>query len=176
MMVFFGHESGDPPPPLLPLPPGMTLRIWQPARHGFPPHGSRDMANVVWWLLNRLGFFVTDEFTELTVWRGDTKVHRLLVTPRWHRSPFMGPDDLEVGNMWTRPDARGQKLGHTIIGEAYRLFGDRERRWWWLTDDNNAASIAIAARCNYRRIGAGYKTRPLGIRLWGQYRFDPSGE
>ena len=176
MMIFFSHGPGDPSPPLLPLPPGMILRRWQAGKPGLPPRGSRTPVNLVWWLLNRLGFFATDEFTEFTVWRGDIMVHRLLVTPRWHRLPFMAPDDLEVGNIWTRPDARGQKLAQAIVAEAHRLFGDRERRWWWLTDDDNAASIASATRCNYRRIERGYKTRPLGIGLWGQYRFEPIGE
>ena len=154
----------------------MTLRVWQPGRHGMPPRGSRTFDNYVWWLLTRLGLFATREFTELTVWRRATKVHRLVVSPRWHRSPFMGPDDLEVGNMWTLPEARGQKLGHTIIGEAHRLFSDRERRWWWLTEADNAPSIAIAARCNYRPIGTGFKTRPFGIGIWGQYIFEPKGD
>jgi hypothetical protein len=172
MTVFFCHAPGDPPPPPLPLPPGMTLRLWQPSKHGLPPRGSRTPVNVAWWLLDRLGAFGTDELTEFTVWRGDNMVHRLLVTPRWRRLPFMAPDDLEVGSIWTRPDARGQKLVRSIIGEAHRRFGDRERRWWWLTDEDNAASIASATGCHYRQVGTGYKTRPLGIGLWGQYRLD----
>ncbi|MGN6817581.1 MAG: GNAT family N-acetyltransferase [Sphingomonas sp.] len=173
MMVVFGIEPGAPQPPLRTLPEGMILRVWQPARHGFPPRGSRTRDNIAWWLLNRLGVFATDEFTELTVWQGDTRIHRLIVSPRWHRSPFMAGDDLEVGNMWTLPEARGQKLGHIISGEAHRLFDDRERRWWGWTEADNAPSIAIAARCNYRSIGTGYKTRPWGVGLWGQYIFVP---
>ncbi|HEX4695439.1 GNAT family N-acetyltransferase [Sphingomonas sp.] len=175
-MVFFELKPGDPPPPVLALPPGMVMRIWQPASRGLPPSGSRTFDNYIWWLFTRLRVFATNEFTELTVWQDGRKVHRLVVSPRWHRSPFMGSDDLEVGNMWTLPEARGQKLAHTIIGEAHRLFSDRERRWWWLTEVDNAPSVAIAARCRYRPIGAGCKTRPLGIGIWGQYILQPKGD
>ena len=174
MMLFFGHAPGDPPPPLRALPDDMALRVWRPAEHGFPPKGARGRDNIAWWLLTRLGVFATDEFTELTVWRGATVVHRLTVSPRWRRVPFIGADDLEIGNIWTLPSARGQKLTHSAIGEAHRLFGDRARRWWWLTDAGNAPSIAIAGRCGYRCVGTGYKTRPLGIGIWGQYVFEPS--
>lgn len=167
MMLFFSLMPEDSPPPRRALPDGMILRLWQPARHGFPPRGSRSRDNVVWWLLTRIGAFATDEFTELTVWQSETLVHRLTVSSRWWRVPFMSADDLEVGNIWTLPAARGQKLTHCVIGEAHRLFAGR--RWWWLTDANNAASIAIARRCGYRCVGSGHKTRRLGIALWGRY-------
>jgi len=174
MMLFFGWTPGDSLPPRHALPAGMTLRIWKPAAHGLPPIGSRSRDNLAWWLLTRLGAFATDEFAEFTVWRDAILVHRLTVSPRWHRVPFMGADDLEVGNIWTLPEARGQKFTQSVLGEAHRLFGSNARRWWWLTDSDNAASIATAAQCGYRRIGTGKKTRPLGIGLWGRYILDPN--
>lgn len=97
-------------------------------------------------------------------------LHRLVVTPRWYRFPFMEIDDLQIGAVWTRPEARGQGLARAAIAEAHRLFGEGPRRFWYVVDAGNSASISLIESCGYRLVGTGLRMRPFGVALLGRFR------
>ena len=122
------------------LPAGVEARVWRPASDGFPPPGSRSLRNAVWWAFARLGLFARPDFVEITLWRGGERLHRLIVTPRWLRFPFMAADDLQLGDLWTHPGARGQGLARAAIAIAHRRFAGR--RFWYLVRSDNTADRA----------------------------------
>jgi RimJ/RimL family protein N-acetyltransferase len=121
-----------------------------------------------WWALTRIGGFAHDGFTELRIER-EGQLLRLIVTPPWFRVPFMAKDDLQIGDVWTSPDARRQQLARAAIIEAHHRFGRAGRRFWYVTDATNVASGALARSCGYRLVAAGHRTRRLGLRMFGQY-------
>jgi GNAT superfamily N-acetyltransferase len=151
----------------------LVLRVWSPGEDGPPPVGSRRAGNWIWWLFDRLGLFGRPGFREVTIWRGGALTHRLILTPRWPRFPFMDADDLQIGDVWTRPEARGQglaRLGLAMV-QALTLPDDR---LWYLVEAGNAASIRLAEQAGYRLVGVGRRTRPLGLTLLGRFRLEGS--
>jgi RimJ/RimL family protein N-acetyltransferase len=147
----------------------MQLRCWEPSIDGYPPRGSRRLSNNLWWLLSKTGAFARSGFAEICVEQDGRLLHRLIVTPAWFRFPFMSSRDLQIGDVWTAPDARRQGLGQAAIGEAHRRLSDDGACFWYVTDGDNGASGALARSCGYRLVAIGSRTRRFGTALLGQY-------
>lgn len=146
--------------------------MWRPAADGLPPRGVNRVENLAWWVLDHAGLFARRQFAEVTLWRKGRRVHRLIVTPRWTRFPFMAPGDLQIGGLWTDPDSRGKGLARAAVAEAHRRLCAGDARLWYIVDPSNEPSVRLAEACGYRLVGVGRRTRPLGIRLFGQFRLD----
>ena len=172
MSIRFYVRTGSAPSVAANLPPGCELKIWRPESDGAPRPGPGALENLVWLAIHRLGLFASAEFEEITVWRGGRRLHRLVVTPRWLRFPFMAPGDLQVGALWTAPEARRSGLARASIAEAHQRHARAGRSIWYLADEANAASVALAEACGYRLAGAGRRTRPLGLSAFGQFRLE----
>lgn len=171
MIARFYRRAGGAP--LAPTPPpSFSVRVWSPGRDGAPPPGSRRVSNRVWWAFERLALFSRSGFLELTIWREGRLAHRLIVTPRWARFPFMSASDLQVGDVWTHPELRGQGLARLALATVQALT-DPDDRLWYVVEDDNAASIRLAEAAGYRLVGAGRRTRPLGLAVFGRFVLDP---
>jgi GNAT superfamily N-acetyltransferase len=169
---FFARDGDTPLVPEQPLPEGVTLHIWRP--EGEPaliPWRFDPLRLAAQWQA-RLGLFEDARYAELSLWRASTRVHRLVVTPRWHRFPFMAPGDLQVGALWTHPAWRRSGLARLAIDRAHRLFPAPGRRFWYVADSANAASLELAATCGYRFVGEGIRTKPLGFSVLGRFELD----
>jgi RimJ/RimL family protein N-acetyltransferase len=173
--VRFYRRSADAPEPAAPrLPPACELRAWRPRRDGFPPAGPRFHENLVWFAFDRLGLFASDAFEELSIWRGGRMLHRLVVTPRWLRFPFMSPGDLQIGGLWTAPDARRTGLARAAMTEAFRRCAAPGRRLWYVVEEANTGSISLAEACGFQLAGTGRRTRLLGVPALGRFRLESS--
>lgn len=154
------------------FPSVVQIRSWQPDADGFPPRGSRAVANQLWWGLAKAGSFARPRFTEIRIEQNGRLLHRLVVTPAWYRFPFMAPEDLQIGAVWTSPAARRMQLARAAIGEVHRRFGSNGTRFWYVADAANEASEALARSCGYELVATGRRTRRFGMRLLGQYVID----
>jgi RimJ/RimL family protein N-acetyltransferase len=150
----------------------MAFRVWMPATQAIP-RGSRTLPNIAWWALVRAGLFARRDLIELSIWCAGEMLHRLIVSPRWYRFPFMGAQDLQLGALWTRPDKRGHGLARAAVAEAHRLFAGRAPCFWYVVDARNQASIRLIESSGYQFAGFGHRTRPFHIRLLGQFVLDP---
>jgi GNAT superfamily N-acetyltransferase len=164
---FFLREDARDDAPA--LPPGISLKLWRPSEHTLP---SWSALRVAYWLQARLGMFADERFAELSLWDGGVLIHRLIVTPRWRRFPFMEAGDLQLGALWTHPQYRRRGLARIAMAEAHRLFGGPGQRFWYLADSTNLPSTALALASGYRLAGTGRRTAPLGLRLFGQFQID----
>ena len=168
MNIAFFLRAGDAAvPPEPPLPEGMTLRLWRPN-----DKSGRDPLRIGVKIQHLLSLYDDDRYTEIGIWFEGTRLHRLIVTPRWHRFPFMDRGDLQIGGVWTHPAWRRRGLASLSVHCAHRLFAAPGQRLWYVTDSANGASIALAKGSGYRPAGEGRRTKPLGIALVGQYRLD----
>lgn len=172
MVRFFQYDPRAAARPLPQLSPDLHIHCWQPGRQGWPPRGSRGLKNQLWWLLTRAGAFARPDFTEIRIERAGRPLHRLIVTPRWYRFPFMAAGDLQIGDLWTSPGARRQRLAEAAIAEAHRRFADDCGTFWYVADADNEASTALAKSCGYRQVATGRRTRPFGTRILGRYVID----
>jgi len=154
------------------LPFGMTLQIWRLRDHATLSSWPLDPLRVAVTIQDQLGLFDDDRYTELTLWCDTTRVHRLIVTPGWHRFPFMAPGDLQVGGLWTHSGWRRLGLARSAIASAHRLFDAPGQRFWYVADASNAASMALAQTAGYRIVGQGRRTKPIGLAMLGQFQFD----
>lgn len=168
-MNFFRRPPGVAAEAAPVLPPGLEFHCWTPASDGYPPRGSRSLANHFWWALTKIGGFAGPDFTEISISDGGRVLHRLIVTPGWYRFPFMAPQDLQIGALWTSPEARRKQLARAAIGEAHRRFGDQETRFWYVADAGNQASEALGRSCGYELVATGRRTRRFGTSQLGQY-------
>ena len=166
-VLFYAAEPGERPVAVPRL--DAELRLWRPHTDGLPRHRARYGTNLFWWAADRLGAFTSHDFTEVSLWRDDRLLHRLVLTPRWYRFPFMAPGELQIGDLWTDPAARGGGLARTAIAEAHRL-AVKAKRLWYLVDAGNRPSIALIESCGYRCIGIGRRTQPFGFRPAGRFQ------
>jgi RimJ/RimL family protein N-acetyltransferase len=166
---FYQFDPASPAEAAPRLAPEYRILSWQPAAQGLPPRGSRLPSNHMWWALTKAAMFARRDFTEIRIERAGRVLHRLIVTPRWYRFPFMAARDLQIGDVWTAPDARRKQLGRAAIAEAHRLFNQDGANFWYVADSDNAASAALAESCGYRLVATGRRTRRLGSKLLGQY-------
>jgi len=154
------------------LPRDLQLRIWKPAEDGLPQWEMCSARRLAFWLQNEFGCFASKDFAELSIWRERRIIHRLIVTPRWFRFPFMREDDLQVGDVWTLPEERGKGLARAAVAHAHFLFGSPARRFWYVTAADNDASVRLAEASDYRLVGTGRRTRPLGLSPFGRFHLD----
>lgn len=168
-----GLRPGEPRPP---LPEDLTLRVWRPRADGLPTLSRHFSTNIAWWAFDRFGLFTNAEFHEFTIWRGEQQLHRLIVTPRWRRFPFMAPDDLQIGALWTAPLARRQGIARLAILHALGAMearpGHDARRIWFAVDSVNEPSVRLGHRCGFTLAGHGRRTAPLGLAVLGTFCLD----
>lgn len=171
MIRFYRNDTPEQLPPHEPLPQGLELKIWMPGRDGpARPRSLAQIANPTWWAFERSGFFSRRGFTEITIWDARQLLHRLIVTPRWRRFPFMAAEDLQIGDLWTSPAARRRGLAKTAIVAAHRHFGSAAPRFWYLTDERNTPSVRLIESCGYVLAGTGVRTRRFGLRAFGRFQ------
>ena len=171
-VYFYRWDPGRAAPPSPELPPGVEVRLWRPGRDGFPSKGSISPQNIVWWGMTLSRLLASRDFAEISLWRDGRRLHRLIVTPRWRRFPFMAADDLQIGAVWTHPEARGLGLARAAVAIAHRQVAASAKRLWYIVETGNAPSIRLIESCGYRRVGVGRRSRPLGIRALGQFRLE----
>jgi RimJ/RimL family protein N-acetyltransferase len=162
-ILFYRREAESSP-----LSGSIDVRAWRPAREGFPPSGPFRARNVAWWSADRLRLFSNRDFAEITIRREHKLVHRLILTPRWYRFPFMASEDLQIGDVWTAPHARGQGLAKMAIAQALTRAG-QGRCVWYVVDAGNHPSVRLIERCGFALVGRGKRSRPFGLRIAGRF-------
>lgn len=175
-VCFYLREADEPTHRELPLPDGTTLRAWRPCEQESLPLSPFDPLHLGVWVQHKCGLFDDPRYTELSLWRGTDRIHRLIVTPRWHRFPFMASSDLQIGALWTHPAWRRLGIAACMMDHAHGLFAAPGQRFWYIAESANSASKALAAAAGYRFVGEGQRTRPLGLAMLGRFELEhPAG-
>jgi len=172
MIRFYCKTMSNTEQPAPALARDLSVRMWRPASDGLPSYRRAVVKNLGWLTLRKLSLFANDNFAEMTIWRGDDLLHRLIVTPGWLRFPFMREDDLQIGDLWTLPALRGQGLARSAIALAEAHFAADARRFWYVVDEANIASVRLIESCGYKLMGTGRRTAPLRFRFAGAFRIE----
>jgi RimJ/RimL family protein N-acetyltransferase len=158
----------------IPKPEGYEFELWEPSLTQLLPRGAPRKTYAVWWAFDRARVFRNRDYAVLLGWKGGKLVHRLGVFPRYFRFPFMGRDDLQIGDVWTDPVHRGRGLAAYGLRFAIgRRDSSLPRTFWYLSQEANVASIRVAERVGFVRFGIATRTRRLGLRLLGQFQLQP---
>jgi RimJ/RimL family protein N-acetyltransferase len=150
--------------------PGLRTVLWRPSAAEITPPGVNGAAFKAWWVFHQLRIFANREYALLLMYDGERLVHRSGIYPRYFRFPFMGDRDLQIGDTWTDPEYRSQGLAQAAVVHIARSFSRPGRTLWYLAESDNEASVRVIERLGFKFVGAGERTRPLGIRALGQFR------
>jgi len=157
--------------PALPSTGRWRADIWRP--HGAqlaPPCGLGRAARFAWVAFHHLRIFRNGDHAMVLIRHPDGPcVHRTLLFPPYFRFPFMAPDDLQCGDIWTQADQRGQGLAALGLSLAMRLAWAPGRRLWYLTEETNEPSCRLALKSGFVLAGRGRRTAPFGLRPAGQF-------
>jgi RimJ/RimL family protein N-acetyltransferase len=154
-------------------PDGITRSLWAPSLLSVRPPGTDGRQWALWWGLHHAGVLAKGQFGVVLAYDADgALVHRATVVPRFFRFAFMGPDDLQIGNVWTLERWRGHGLATSTlrsIVEARRAPG---RRFWYLTEASNAASRRLVERAGFEVAGVGRRKARVGSHALGTFHIE----
>ncbi len=176
-IAFFACCNDDVPAAPAPAPPsGLSRSLWTPGWRAVRPTGLTGITWVVWWSFHQLRVFGNRDYGVLLVNdAGGRVVHRACVFPPYPRFPFMAPDDLQIGDLWTAEEWRGHGLATASLGHIVQQKVRPGRRLWYLAEQSNTASIRVAERAGFRCVGTGRREGRWGLRPLGAYRLVPDG-
>jgi RimJ/RimL family protein N-acetyltransferase len=158
------------PLPTLPKPEGYSFELWEPSLFDVVPTQAPRATYAVWWLFHASHVFHNRKYRVVLAWKGAELAHRLGVFPGYFRFPFMGKDDLQIGDVWTAPQHRGRGLAAYAIRFAMAsCTSDRPCTCWYLSRAENVASIRAAERAGFRYHSPAARTRRAGLRLFGAF-------
>ena len=139
---------------------------WVTWRPGFVPL-DKTLADVAWIGFHHLRFFSNPGYCRLFAYDLGKVVHRSTIFPRWARYPFMGADDLQIGNVWTHPQYRGRGLAKEAFNKIITDNAKTGRTFWYIVSDDNMASMSAATAVGFTPVGTGVRRKRFGIKLFG---------
>ena len=143
--------------------------FWTPKVNKIIPEGLTFMPFFMWWLFHYLRIFSNNSYTLFLIYRDGKLVHRALVTPKYFRFPFMGKDDLQVGDIWTDPSYRRKGLSTFSILQIVKKYKG-ERKLWYLVEKSNLASVKLIEKLDFIYKNNGRKFARFGMNLLGEFR------
>jgi len=167
--LFLRHSAGEP----LVVRQSDRYR-WVTWRPGLLPL-DKTLTDIAWVAFHYLRLFSNSCFSRVLAYDGEVVVHRSTVFPRWRRYPFMGDDDLQIGNVWTHPRHRGLGLAKEALGRIITQNARPGRAFWYVVSDDNSASISAATAVGFTRMGTGVRSTRFGMKLLGSFEItEPS--
>jgi len=142
--------------------------IWRPSLTSIVPPGA-PRSYAIWSLFHFIGVFSNPDYAVCLVSEAGTLAHRCGVFPRYFRFPFMGDDDLQLGDLWTRPDCRGQGLAPRAVRAVLTELAKPSRNFWYVVEKENAASIRVVEKMGFTLEGEGSRANRFGLRAFGFY-------
>ena len=143
--------------------------IWRPSITNLCPPGTPFFPFFAWWLFHYLHIFSNKDYCVLLILHDNNVVHRSLITPKYFRFPFMGNNDLQLGDIWTDPAFRGQGLATAAISYIFNHFEFEGIKLWYVVQQNNLPSIKLAEKNGFSLDGKGERHSLYGIPLLGYY-------
>jgi hypothetical protein len=154
-----------------PVPPGegYTVSLWRPDwLHMTPPEGQ-EFAFKGWAAMHQLHMVSNRDYGVLLIYAGKILAHRACLLPACFRFPFMGPNDLLIGNAWTHPDHAEIGLESFALRHLIRVGRAPGRTFWVVANEDDQAAVRAAEQAGFRKIGRGDKHRRLGLNLLAVY-------
>lgn len=152
-----------------PLAAGYSCVLWRPSGLNVAPAGLPIKTFGAWWLFHHLRIFSNRDYWVLLIFRDSSLVHQSVLTPRYFRFPFMGKDDLQIGNTWTDAGHRGRGLAGFAIRHLIEMFRAPGRRFWYVVERDNSASMSAVKKAGFKKFGEGERTRRLGLEVLGSF-------
>jgi len=125
---------------------------WEPGLTKFiPPNSS--LKYLIFWFKKYTPFLKAEELCAYVVYRKKKPVCSLVCVPAMSRWTFMGPEDLQIKNVYTFNKYRGKGLAYELIAYALQKENKNNRTFWYMTDDSNIASQKLCKKIGFQFVG-----------------------
>lgn len=132
------------------------------------------MPFAVWYMFHCCGIFHNDCFKVIAKFEDNRMIHRTCVFPGFYKFPFMGSDDLQLGDIWTKEEYRGKGLASSAIEYAISLKEFKDTIFWYVVETSNTDSIRLAEKHGFTAWAAAEKKTRLGLSFIGKYEAFPT--
>lgn len=149
-----------------------NFALWKPFWCKVFPPGFFHIKFIVWWLFHFLRIFRNPEYGVLVGYDGKQVMHRSVILPPYMRFPFMAKDDLQISDVWTKPDYRGKGIATAALKMIITEMKKHDRKLWYVVEESNISSIHVAEKVGLKKVGRGYRTKSFGFNLLGAYLID----
>ena len=84
----------------------------------------------------------------------------------------MARGDLQIGDVWTRPDARGKGYATAAMEKICQLCAGKGLTLWYIVEETNAASIRVVEKVGFDLMGFGKKHSRFFLPIFGFYAIE----
>jgi RimJ/RimL family protein N-acetyltransferase len=140
---------------------------WKPTALEIVPNGVALLPFGVWWTMHHLHLFMNQDYSLYLIYDSHNLIYRSVITPGYFRFPFMGKEDLQIGDTWTMPEYRRKGLASFAIQKIVELHKKPGRRFWYVVEENNIPSIRAVKKAGFVKYGVGARRKRIGVALFG---------
>jgi teichuronic acid biosynthesis glycosyltransferase TuaC len=128
-----------------PFPSTLHLIWWKPSwTNVFPPHHKTSRL-FIFWLMSRLRLFRNDDYSVLILEDAQgSLVHRTFCIPAWFQFPFMRPNDIQLGDVFTTLAERRRHIGQSALRYCVRRLAKPGRDIYYVAQPVNLPSHKLA--------------------------------
>ena len=137
----------------------ISLVLFRPSITKILPKGIIKISFLIWWVFWVLGFFKRDYFIGIAFNSDKKFIHHFVILPKFFKYPFMGEDDLQIGDVWTHPSYRGFNLSAFAISSLIEAVPVHYKSIWYITEAENKSSIKVANKLKFNFSSIGYVKR-----------------
>jgi RimJ/RimL family protein N-acetyltransferase len=153
------------------LPEGFRSSIWRPKVIKPVPEGLPTRC-YLWRLMHYAHIFSTWDYSIFLIWHNNLLVHHSFIFPKYYKYSFMGSNDLQVGDIYTRPEYRNRGLANFAVRQILENYRKPGRKFWYIVDETNIPSIRLAKNKGFKLFGEGQKHPFLGIKKLGFFKIE----
>ncbi len=168
--LFYCRKSQDINQVELALDGRYTCKLWSPAISSIVPSGIPLTPFAAWWVMHYLHVFRNRDYGLFLVYQGGDLVHRSGIFPGYFRFPFMSGDDLQIGDIWTRPGHLRRGIASFAIQQILLSKSRAGRKFWYVVKRGNLSSIRVVEKAGFVKVGEGERVKRFGLRLPGSFR------
>lgn len=127
----------------------MKVIRWTPGLNRFIPPNS-PFGYFYFWLMHFLNFFKSDHYRAYVIYVDEIPVSSLVCVPSLYRWPFMKVGDVQIKNVFTHQDYRGNGFAYRLVRYAIMDIGLKGRSFWYMTDEENIPSQKLCQKIGFK--------------------------
>jgi RimJ/RimL family protein N-acetyltransferase len=124
--------------------------------------------------MHNLYVFSNKDYGLYLIFDGGRLIHRSVIMPRYFRFPFMGKEDLQIGDTWTIPEYRGEGLATFAIQNTIESLKKPNRKFWYVVEETNRPSIRAIEKNGFVKFGTGVRKKRMNLKVIGTFKMTSS--
>lgn len=153
------------------LDPSFEYEMWAPSFFKVFPARFFRIKFIIWYLFDLFNIFKSNCYRVFIVRYKRKIIHHTFIFPAFFRFPFMGENDLQIGDVWTDPSFRGRGIATIAIMNVLSEISKEDKTFWYVVEDTNKSSIKVVEKLGFQLVGYGKKFPRCGSFLLGFYDF-----